>query len=46
MRSGADDGALLQLIGKAVGEKKEAHGGMEVDQLQYGNNRSMIRIGG
>ena len=46
MRSGADDGALLELIGKAVGEKKETHGGMEVDELKCGNNRSMIRIGG
>jgi molybdenum cofactor biosynthesis enzyme MoaA len=46
MRGGADDDELLALIGKAVGKKKEAHGGMEVDQLKYGNNRSMIRIGG
>jgi molybdenum cofactor biosynthesis enzyme MoaA len=46
IRSGADDHALLELIGKAVGEKKEAHGGMEVSELKYGNNRSMIRIGG
>jgi molybdenum cofactor biosynthesis enzyme MoaA len=46
IRKGADDGELLEVIGKAVGNKKEAHGGMQVDELKYGNNRSMIRIGG
>jgi cyclic pyranopterin phosphate synthase len=46
MRKGADDRELLEIIGKAVGEKEEAHGGMQVDELKYGNNRSMIRIGG
>ena len=46
MRSGASDDELLEVIGKAVGEKKEAHGGMQVEELKYGNNRSMIRIGG
>jgi molybdenum cofactor biosynthesis enzyme MoaA len=46
MRGGATDEELLQVIGKAVGEKKEAHGGMTVEELKYGNNRSMIRIGG
>jgi molybdenum cofactor biosynthesis enzyme MoaA len=46
MRGGASDEELLQVIGKAVGEKKEAHGGMKVEELKYGNNRSMIRIGG
>jgi len=46
IRGGADDGQLLEVIGKAVGSKKEAHGGMEVNELKYGNNRSMIRIGG
>lgn len=46
IRNGADDSQLLDVIGKAVGEKKEAHGGMEVAELKHGNNRSMIRIGG
>jgi len=46
MRRGADDGELLEIIGEAVGNKKEAHGGMKVEELKYGNNRSMIRIGG
>jgi cyclic pyranopterin phosphate synthase len=46
IRKGADDRELLEVIGKAVGNKKEAHGGMQVEELQYGNNRSMIRIGG
>ena len=46
IRRGADDAELMETIGKAVGDKKEAHGGMEVDELKYGNNRSMIRIGG
>ena len=46
MRKGADDKELLEVIGKAVGNKKEAHGGMQVDELKYSNNRSMIRIGG
>jgi molybdenum cofactor biosynthesis enzyme MoaA len=46
MRAGVDDHKLLQVIGNAVGEKKEAHGGMQVSELQHGNNRSMIRIGG
>jgi len=46
MRQGADDNELLDIIGKAVGNKKEAHGGMKVEELKYGNNRSMIKIGG
>ena len=46
IRQGADDSELLDIIGKAVGNKKEAHGGMKVEELQYGNNRSMIKIGG
>lgn len=46
IRNGAEDSQLLDVIGKAVGEKKEAHGGMEVAELKHGNNRSMIRIGG
>ena len=46
MRRGDNDPELLKVIGKAVGNKKEAHGGMQVEELKYGNNRSMIRIGG
>ena len=45
VRRGADDRGLLELFGKAVGNKKEAHGDMQVSELQHGNNRRMIRIG-
>jgi molybdenum cofactor biosynthesis enzyme MoaA len=46
MREGASDHELLKSIGRAVWHKKEAHGGMQVSELQHGTNRSMIRIGG
>lgn len=46
IRKGATDHQLLETIAKAVGNKMEAHGGMKVEDLKYGNNRSMILIGG
>ena len=44
MRSGASDEALLAVIGRAVGNKKEKHAGME--DIDVVHNRPMILIGG
>lgn len=44
MRSGADDDAILRLIGAAVSKKKASHAGMH--EIAASNNRAMIKIGG
>ncbi|KZT54130.1 molybdenum cofactor synthesis-step 1 protein isoform 2 [Calocera cornea HHB12733] len=44
LRSGATDGELMDLVGMAVGRKKEKHAGME--NIDVVNNRPMILIGG
>jgi cyclic pyranopterin phosphate synthase len=44
MRAGSSDEELLQLIGRAVGNKKARHAGME--NIDVVNNRPMILIGG
>jgi len=44
LRSGATDEALMDLVGMAVGRKKEKHAGME--SIDVVNNRPMILIGG
>ena len=44
MRGGASDDELMDVVGKAVGNKKAKHAGMS--DLQNMENRSMIRIGG
>ena len=41
---GASDEELLDVVGKAVGNKKAKHAGMS--DLQNMENRSMIKIGG
>jgi cyclic pyranopterin phosphate synthase len=44
MRGGASDDELMDVVGKAVGNKKAKHAGMS--DLQNMENRSMIKIGG
>ena len=44
MRSGADDDAILRLIGAAVSKKKASHAGMH--EIAASDNRAMIKIGG
>ena len=44
MRSGADDDAILRLIGAAVSKKKASHAGM--NEIAASDNRAMIKIGG
>ena len=46
LRAGADDRALLELIGGALQRKKAAHAGVPVAQLVEQRNRPMITIGG